>query len=182
MTEIIVAMTVFLFMVAGILAAHLFGLRMFQVNQTKLTTTEWSRNTFGKITDEVHAANSITILNGDTNGNFTGLLDGEPQQGSGLQIFPTTNTDIYTLYFLNASDMTFRRTIHAPSGSNTLTLADSITNTVIFTAQDLSGNVLTNNANNRVIHLTLDFYQPGSFMRGPYYYQLETSMKQRVVQ
>ena len=69
-----------------------------------------------------------------------------------------------------------------PGGTNTVILADSVTNTMVFTAQDFSGNVLTNNQNNRVIHLTLEFYQPARFMLGADYYKLETSMTRRALQ
>jgi prepilin-type N-terminal cleavage/methylation domain-containing protein len=180
--EILIAMTVFGFVVAGILAANLFGMRMVQANETKLSATEWSRNTFGKITDEIRTCNSISILNVDTNGNFTGLLPGEAQQGNALQIYPTTNTDSFTIYFVNLSDETFRKMVATPSGTNTITLADSVTNAIIFKAQDFSGTVLTNNPNNEVIHLALDFYQPATYMQNAYYYQLETSVAPRSMQ
>jgi len=179
--EILIAMTVLGLVVAGILAANLFGMRMVQANETKLNATEWSRNTFGKITDQIHTCNSISILNVDTNGNFTGMLPGEAQQGNALQIYPSTNTDSFTMYFVNLSDETFRQTVATPGGTNTVILADSVTNVIIFSAQDFSGNVLTNNQNNQVIHLTLDFYQPTSYMQNSYYYQLETSVTLRNV-
>lgn len=181
LSEIMIATAVFMLVVTGILSAHLFGLRMFQVNQTKLTATEWSRRTFGKITAEIRACNSMSILNVDTNGNFTGLLDGEIQQGNALQIYPATNSDTYTIYFVNSADETFRRTEAMPGATNTFILADSVTNNLVFSAQDLSGNVLTNNLSNRMIHLALEFDQPASFMLDPYQYKLETSAKQRVV-
>jgi prepilin-type N-terminal cleavage/methylation domain-containing protein len=181
--EIMIALTVFLLVVAGIVFANLFGLNMFQITQTKLNVTQWSRETIENLSDEVHACNSLSILNVDTNGVFTGLLPGETQQGNGLQIYPTTDTNTYIIYFVNPPDETFRRTITISGVStNNVILGDSVTNTVAFSAQDLSGNVLTNSANNQVIHLTLEFYQPQLFMKGADYYKLETSMKQRVVQ
>ena len=90
--EILITMTVFIFVLAGIVAANLFGLRMFQVNAAKLNATAWSRNTFGKITDEIHTCNTVTVGNMTTNGNFEGLLFGEVQQGTAIEIQPTTNT------------------------------------------------------------------------------------------
>jgi prepilin-type N-terminal cleavage/methylation domain-containing protein len=177
--EILIAMTVFLLVIGGIISANLFGLRMFQITETKLNVTKWSRETIGKITDEIHACNSLSILTVDTNGNSAGLLDGETQQGNALQIYPTANTNNYIIYFVNLADQTFRRT---DQSSNTVILADSVTNTLAFSAQDLSGNMLTNSQNNQVIHLTLEFYQPARFMQGADYYKLETSVKQRVVQ
>jgi prepilin-type N-terminal cleavage/methylation domain-containing protein len=177
--EILIAMTVFLFVVGGIISANLFGLRMFQITETKLNVTQWSRETIEKITGEIHACNSLSILTIDTNGNSAGLLDGETQQGNALQIYPTANTNNYIIYFVNPADQTFRRT---DQSSNTMILADSVTNTLPFSARDFSGNMLTNSQNNQVIHLTLEFHQPARFMQGADYYKLETSVTRRALQ
>ncbi len=179
LAEILIAMTVFLLMLAGIIAANLFGLRMFQVNTTKLNITTWSRQTVEKMTTEIHSCNSVSVGN-ITNGVFDGLLNGETQQGTALLVYPTTNTASYIIYFVNLSDQSFRRTTDQPGSAEIL--ADSVTNTIAFTAQDFSGNVLTNNQNNRVIHLTLEFYQPARFLQGADYYKLETSMTRRALE
>jgi prepilin-type N-terminal cleavage/methylation domain-containing protein len=177
--EILIATMVFLLMVAGIIAANLFGLRMFQVTETKLNVTTWSRETVEEITGEVQACNTAWV--GDiTNGVFAGLLDGETQQGTALLIYPNANTTNYILYFVNPSDQTFRRTTDQPGTAEVL--ADSVTNIMVFAAQDFSGNVLTNNQNNRVIHLTLEFYQPARYLQGADYYKLETSVTRRALQ
>jgi prepilin-type N-terminal cleavage/methylation domain-containing protein len=178
--EILIATAVFLLMLGGIIAANLFGLSMFQVTQTKLNVTTWSRQTIEQMAGEVHACNSVWVGNITTNGVFEGLLNGEVQQGTALLIYPTTNTTNYIIYFANLSDQTFRRTTDQPGSAEIL--ADSVTNTIAFTAQDFSGNVLTNNQNDRVIHLTLEFYQPARFMLGADYYKLETSMTRRALQ
>jgi prepilin-type N-terminal cleavage/methylation domain-containing protein len=180
--EILIAMMVFLLMLVGIIAANLFGLRMFQIADTKLNVTTWSRETTEKITAEVHACDTVQVGNITTNGDFEGLLNGETQQGTALLIYPTTNINNFTIYFVNPSDETFRQTVATPSGTNTVILADSVTNTIAFSAQNFSGNVLTNNQNNRVIHLTLEFYQPARFMLGADYYKMETSMTRRALQ
>ena len=176
--EILIAMTVFLLVVGAIISANLFGLRMFQMTNTKLIVTQWSRQTIGKITGEVRACNNVQVGNYTTNSGFVGFLPGETNQGNSLLIYPTADTNNYILYFVNLPDQTFQRT---DQPGNTVKLADSVTNTLPFSAQDFSGNVLTNNNNNSVIHLTLEFYQPARFMQGADYYKLETSIKQRVV-
>jgi len=178
--EILIAMTVFLLMVGGIIAANLLGLRMFEITETKLNVSTWSRETVEKITTEVHSCNTVWVGNVTTNGIFEALLDGETQQGTGLLIYPTTNTANYIIYFVNPSDRTFRRTTDQTNSA--VVLADSVTNTIAFSAQNLSGNVLTNNENNRVIHVTLEFYQPGRFMAGANYYKLETAVTRRALQ
>ena len=180
--EILIALTVFMFVLAGIVAANLFGLRMFQVNEAKLNATEWSRNTFGKITDEIHTCNTVTVGNMTTNGDFEGLLPGEVQQGTAIEIQPTTNTASLIYYFVDSFDGTFRQTVSTPGGTHTIILADSVTNTMVFQAQDFSGQVLTNSQNNQVIHLTLEFYQPEHYLVGPDYYKLETSVTRRALQ
>jgi len=178
--EILVATAVFLLMVGGIIAANLFGLRMFQVTETKLNAITWSRQTIEEMSGEVRTCNSVWVGNVTTNGVFETLLNGETQQGTGLLIYPTTNTTNYIIYFVNPSDQTFRRTTAQPGSAEIL--ADSVTNTIAFTAEDFSGNVLTNNQNNRVIHLTLEFYQPARFMVGADYYKIETAMTRRALQ
>ena len=176
--EVLIAVTIFVLMIGGVIFANLFGLKMFQVTETKLNVTRWSRETVERFTDEVHMCNNAQILT-VSNGNFVGLLDGEMQQGSALLINSSTNTNSFVLYFVNQADQTFRRTTDQPG--STVILASSVTNTLAFSAQDFSGNVLTNNFNNRVIHLALEFYQPKRFMLSEDYYKLETSVKQRIV-
>ena len=181
--EILIATTVFLLMITGIIVANLFGLRMFQITETKLNAITWSRETVGNITAEVHGCDSLQIGNVTTNGDFDGLLDGEAQQGNALLINPTTDTNSYIIYFVNSPDQTFRQAMHItkPGGTNNVTLADSVTNLIAFTAQDFSGNVLTNNVNNRVIHLTLEIHQPARYLQGADYYKIETSVTRRAL-
>jgi len=186
--EILIALTVFMFVLAGIIAANLFGMRMFQVNETKLGATEWSRNTFGKITGEIQSCSAVSVGNMTTNSGFVGLLPGELEEGTAIQIQPTTNAASWIYYFVDTSDETFRRTEQTSSETNTFILADSVTNTMVFSAQDFSGNVVTNTSsgsklqNNQIVHLTLEFYQPDRFMVGPDHYRLETSVTRRAVQ
>jgi len=176
--EILIAMTVFVLVVVGIVSANLFGLKMFQITKAKLKAVEWSRRTFGQITEEVHICDTVYVGN-MTNGVFAALLDGEMQQGSSLLIYPGTNTASYIVYYFNSSDQTFRRT--TDQSGTAVILAESVTNGMMFSAQDFSGNVLTNSVNNRVIHLKLEFSQPERFLQGPDYYKLETSMTRRAL-
>jgi prepilin-type N-terminal cleavage/methylation domain-containing protein len=177
--EVLVAMTVFILLIGGIVVAHLFGLSMFRISETKLNATDDARKVIGRMTEEIRTCKSTWI--GDVkNGEFLALLDGETQQGSGLLIYPTTNTANYIIYFVNPTDKTFRRTT-SQSGSAAV-VAESITNTVVFQAQDHLGNVLTNNQNNRVIHLNLEFYQPQRYLQVADYYKLETAVTRRALE
>jgi type II secretory pathway pseudopilin PulG len=179
LAEVLVAVSVFILVVAGILSAHLVGLRMFQFNETKLTATEWSRNTLGKLADEVRTCNAVQILK-VTDTDFSGLLPGETQRGDGLQIYPTTDTNHFIVYFVNPTDQTFRRATE--QAGSAVILADAVTNSLVFSARDLSGQVLANSQNNEVIHLKLEFYRPKRFMQDSDYYKLETAVTRRALQ
>jgi hypothetical protein len=109
-------------------------------------------------------------------------------EGNAIEIQPGTNATSLIFYFVDSIDQTFRRKEQLPGGTNTFILADSATNTMVFSAQNFSGNVMTNTSsgselqNNQIIHLTLEFYQPERFLVGPDSYRLETSVTRRAVQ
>jgi Tfp pilus assembly protein PilW len=175
--EAIISATLLVLLLGGVVSANLFGLRMFQIAQTKLKADDGARKALGVMADEIRKSNSTWVGN-VTNGTFVALVDGEPQSGSALMIQPTTNATNFVIYFLNPGDQTFRRLASA-SASTTL-LAQTVTNATIFSAQDCFGNVLTNSQNNRVIHACLDFVQPQPWLPAPDYSQLETSVTRRI--
>jgi Prokaryotic N-terminal methylation motif len=176
LSEILISTTLLSLLVGGVVGANLFGMRMFQLTETKLNASDGARRALGLMSDEIRRCQSVWIGN-VTNGVFAGHLDGELQTGSGLMIQPTTNAASFVLYYLNPSDQSFRRTTSVPP--TTTILAQTITNTTLFRAQDCLGNVLTNSQNNRVIHCTLEFFQPQPQLPTPDYYKLETSVTRR---
>jgi Tfp pilus assembly protein PilW len=176
--ELLVAVTIFTFVVIGIVSANIFGLRLYQVAQDRLGSNDAARAALERVADDIRTCNS-TLVGSVTNGVFTGVVNGEPQSGSALMVYPTTNTSSYVLYFANPADQSFRRTSSA-SGM-TMILAQSVTNQVLFTAQDCLGNVLTNSQNDRIIHLCLEFYQPKGTCPTADSSKLETSVTRRAL-
>lgn len=177
--EVLVAMTVFMLLIGGVVSAHLFGLSMFRITETKLNATDDARKVIGRMADEIRTCRSAYI--GDVkNGEFLELFDGEKQVGSGLLIYPTTNLANYVIYFVNPTDKTFRRTTSEPDSATVV--AESVTNAVVFRAQDHLGNVLTNSQNNRVINVNLEFYQPPRHLQRADYYKLETAVTRRALE
>jgi hypothetical protein len=61
---------------------------------------------------------------------------------------------VYVRYYLDGSDTRLKR--RAPDGSITV-ITQSVTNTVVFTAEDVTGQVLTNRAQRSVIGMDLQF-------------------------
>jgi len=175
--EILISMTIFLFLLIGIISATVFGLKWFQISQTKLLATDQTRQTVGKMTDEIRGCNSTFVGNVNTNGIFVGRTNGEAQIGSSLLIYPTTNTTNYILYFLDTTDQSFRRTCTS-SGLTTI-VAQTVTNITIFQVEDYTGTVQSNNLNNRLIHCLLQFYQTAPNCPTPQSYTLDTAVERR---
>src|SRR5947207_558683 len=108
MPELMIAMAVFGFVIAGVLTANLFGLRIFQITQNKLSASDAARKSLGRVVDDIRNCKTIYVGNVSSNGVFTAVADGVAQSGSGLMIHPTTNSANFIIYFLNLPDKTFR--------------------------------------------------------------------------
>jgi prepilin-type N-terminal cleavage/methylation domain-containing protein len=177
--EVLIATTLFLLLLGGIVGANLFGMRLFQLTESKLRSSDGARKALGVMTDEIRKCKATWV--GDvTNGAFVALADGLPQTGSALLIQPTSNTNNFVIYYLNPPDQSFRRVV--TSTASTTILAQTVTNSTIFCAQDFQGNALTNNQNNHVIHATLEFFQPQQWLPVADYSKLETSVSRRSLQ
>ncbi len=174
--ELLVALTVFSFVTAGVIFAHLYGLTMFYVTENSLTTTAAARQVAGKLTDEIRTSSSVLIGNVNS-GVFAARLNGELQEGNGLAIYPTANASNYVIYFVNSADQTLRRTTEKTN--STVILAESITNAVVFRAENHLGQTQTNKLNNRVIHFNFEFYHPRRQQLVADYFKLESSVTRR---
>jgi len=174
--ELMVALTIFGFVTIGIIFSHLDGWTMFHITETSISPTTVARQVAGKLTDEIRTCNN-TLIGNVKNGVFVALLNGEKQEGNGLAIYPTPSASSYIIYFVNSADQTLRRT--TDKTNSTLILAQSITNGVVFRAENHLGQVQTNKLNNRVIHFDFEFYHPRRFKQVADYFKLESSVTRR---
>ena len=150
--------------------------------ENKLTASAGARKSLGKVVDDIRNCKTTYVGNVSSNGVFTALADGVPQSGGALVIYPTTNAASFIVYFLNMSDKTFRRTVSVSNTTSTIVLASSVTNSVLFNAEDFRGNIVTNSQNNRVICVAIECYQPRRFGVVADYYKLETAVTRRALQ
>lgn len=177
--EMLIASSLLVLLLGGMVVANLFGLRMMQATQTKLDTSDRARKALGRMSDEIRNCKSAWI--GDvSNGVFVARLDGESQLGSGVLIYPGTNATNFVVYYVNDTDKTFRRISTSPVTATIL--MRSVTNAWPFSAQDYQGQLLTNNQNNHVIHLKLESYQAQPQTPVGDYYQIETAVTRRAVE
>jgi type II secretory pathway pseudopilin PulG len=172
--EILIAVTIFIMIIGAVVALQLFGVRIFQLAATKLTATEDARSTVNFIREQVREAKILYIgtysgTNGSP-GSFSALVNTN-QVGSALLIFPSTNATYGTIFYqdptiTNLCSVSITNATTDTNGVTTGTIADYATdalfvtnNSNVFQAEDFQGNVLTDNRNNRVIHVTLQFSQ-----------------------
>jgi len=183
-TEILVAMAVFLMMILGVLTVHIFGLKMNQLVSAKMGASDEARRAISKMVSEIRSAGIVRIGTGSktTFTEATGL-----QQGNSIQVFPSkTNKTDFIRYYWDSTDKRLKRSVN--NGAAVLVVANSITNSMVFTAENFAGTVNTDNQNNRVIGMTLQFYQleyptvpigPGAYYD---FYQLRAKITRRALE
>ena len=202
--EILIAMTIFTVLVGVVVTLQLFGVRIYQFAATKLTATRDARNSINFIQEQIREAKSIYIgsfsgtFSGSTGtGTFTQIVKTN-QVGSALLVFATpaetygsiyyqdpVNTNLCSVLITNAA--TSASGITTGTIMNLITNALFVTNTVVFQAEDYQGNILQNNQNDRIIHVTLQFSEleypvagigPGAMYD---YYELHTRAVRRTL-
>lgn len=154
--ELMVAMAVFTLLTAGVLSSHLTGMRMRKLTEAKLSGTASGRRALNEISEKVRTAKLLSVGTGDE-ASFKPVQVSAAQAGNALQICGTTNTQVFTRYYVDSAEKSLMR-VSSDDLAPTI-IARDITNTVVFTAEDFRGTVLTNSQNNRVIRMVLDFHQ-----------------------
>jgi type II secretory pathway pseudopilin PulG len=185
LVEIMSATGLFALVVIGAVYSQLFGLRLFNVTCAKLSAADNARKVLNVIRDDIRSGKMMSVGNGNSSG-FTNLTGTAPRQGNAIQIYPGTDTNVYVRYFLDPASQTLKRKESGSSQSRIL--APYLTNQIAFRAEDFTGRVLTNEQNNRVIKVTMDFYQwefpmaqagTGAFYD---YYHLQTRITRRAIE
>ena len=157
MAEMMTVVGIFSLLAAATVSSQLFGLRLYSITGVKLTVDGAARSALGRVRDEIRSGKLIYVGNGDSS-SFTVAADNSPQAGNALKICATTDTNSYVYYFMDATNSRFKRMVS--SNSFVQVVASHITNQLVFQAEDFLGNVVTNHQNNRVIRVTMEFYQP----------------------
>jgi len=179
--ELMIATSIFSLVSAGVLVGHLFGMRLMEVTMPKLGTDQESRRALGLLMADIRSAKILRIGNGDL-GSLTDVGINATQQGNAIEIYPSTDTNVFIRYFWDAGDQTLKRTL---DGALATSVAHSISNSLVFTAEDFAGNVLTNFQSNCLVGVNLQFYQlenpkvpigPGQYYES---YQLRTRLMRR---
>ena len=183
--EIMSVMALFSLLLLALISSQIMGIKMYRISESKLTATASGRRALDQVRDEIRSGKVLLVGNGSSS-TFTPSADNQPNIGNAVQIYATTNTNTFVRYYLDANDDRLKR---VKSGStNVQVIANYVTNDIAFRAENFRGQVLTNNQNNRVIRMVLEFYQwefPVATVgtNGLYdYYRLQTRTTRRTIE
>jgi type II secretory pathway pseudopilin PulG len=204
LVEMMVSVGIYLGLFVGVMIAiQIFGLRVYILAATKLTSTADGRKAMNQIRDDIRQAKTLQV--GNTTGSaalgtlvFTPTSGTNWAQGNALQVFSTTNQGApYNIYYLELNSpggvSSNNLIVYQVTSNSTLVtkLTGYITNSYIFDAEDFQGNIVTNSPkNNQVYGLTLQFYQwefpiafvgSGTGLNEYNYYQLRTKVCRRAL-
>ncbi|HPU57290.1 MAG TPA: type II secretion system protein [Verrucomicrobiota bacterium] len=183
--EIIIVLAIFSMLSIALVSSQLFGLRLHKVTQTKLSATADGRKALNRVREDIREGKIVLVGNGGASA-FRPVTNGAPQIGNALQIHPTTNLNVFTRYYLDFDEGNLMSV--TSDDPEPQVIARYITNQFVFQAEDFQGNVLTNDENNRVVRMILEFYQweypvadigPGGMYD---YYRLQTRVTRRLIE
>jgi prepilin-type N-terminal cleavage/methylation domain-containing protein len=156
LAEIMVASAVFGLTVIGFVYCQMFGMRQDQLVNSKIGASEQARMGFNDLANDIKAAKIWQIGNGDLS-SFAGIRLGTNQQGNALKLSLTTDTNNYYVYYF---DTNASKLFRGHSGSTTIScLAEHLTNTMYFQAQNYHGDNQTDLTHKGVINVVMQFCQ-----------------------
>jgi len=177
------AMTILVLLLGGGAASHFFGLRLMEITNVKGSASEAAQRSLSTLLSDVCSAKMVAVGQG-TLSSFTPAGVDAPQSGSALQIYPSTDTNVFVRYFRDSTDKTLRRITNGVTTGEVV--AQGVSNSDLFTLEDFAGNILSNSPNNCAIGVALQFERvPGvNVPVGPSRlytsYQVRTRMSPRV--
>jgi len=190
LVELMIAMGIFSAVSVGLLYTHVFCLRQDQLVNSKLGASDQSRRGFNLLTEDIRSA-KIWEIGTSTGGgtNFTPIALDTPQQGNALRLSYTTNFADGVQYYFDTNTMSvdggkLRR--YKPASGESRLIADYLTNTMYFRAEDYRGVTQSNRTHKGVIKVLMEFAQyqypltrvgPGYFYD---YYKLEFKLTSHV--
>jgi hypothetical protein len=156
LVETVVCMGVFGLVVVAFVYAQMFGFRYDQMTNAKMGASDEARRSFGLLANDIESAKLWRVGSGSASA-FAPCGNGSNQIGNTIQLSPSTDTNRYIRYFFDSTNKTLSR--FDSSTASTRLIADNLTNTFTFRAEDYLGAPVTNLQYKYLIHVLLEFSQ-----------------------
>lgn len=151
--EVLVTLAVSVLISVAVVASQLYGIRMTELTQTRIHSNDKARQWIRLLSSDINSSQVVRIGTGSAT-SFTEASNNSPQEGNALQLHPSGNPHVYIRYFRSTDDSKLKRM--AIDGS-IADIASGISNPLVFSMEDVRGNVLTDRQNNSVIAIDLQF-------------------------
>ena len=168
LVEVMIASTLMLMVVAGLMAANMVGLREDQLMESKQGASDSSRYAINQMMQDIRSAKGYDIGSYWDGTNFTVITNGF-LQGPDLRIYTTVNNSNqninasqYTIYYFDTSQAAagngklYRTALNSGVATTTLVTSNLI-NTLWFTSESYYGYTQTVRTYKGVVHTTLQF-------------------------
>ena len=153
--EVMIASSLLLLVIGGVLVGNSFGMRMLGIVQPKLLAHEESVRIIRRLSNDISESKFARVGNWDGS-SFSGIADGSFKQGNAVQLYGSFDTNEFIQYFHDAGDNMLKR---MTNGGSSEVVAAAVSNDQVFAAEDYQGNILTNERPRITISAFLDFYE-----------------------
>ena len=149
--------TALLVLVFGaVFLCQLYGMQMHNFIKPKLENAAFARESLAPLFEEVRSAEIIEVGQG-TWTTFVAAGATNAQSGNAMRVRLAGDTNQFIYYFRDPGTETLRKM--ALGSSNSVTVAGSVTNSVVFRLEDFRGNLQTNSQNQTVVDVFLQMRQ-----------------------
>jgi hypothetical protein len=137
LTEVSIASTIFMLVVAGVITSNIFGLRMMELTEPKQQAAQRARELINQLSEDISTAWLVEVGTGAALNTFVRVPRGSPKVGNALKIFPDgSDTNYYVVYYKDPGTDEFLRDSIAGSGPELV--AWGVTNDDVFTGEFLN--------------------------------------------
>ena len=178
LTELLFTIALVSLVFAAVFAGQYYGLQLHSFIRPKLENAAFARVTVAQLVEEVRCAQTVEVGEGSLN-TFVSAGTTNAQTGNALRIRLAGNTNQFIYYFRDSATETVKKM--SLGSSNAVTVAQAVTNTVVFRIEDFRGVVQTNNGNQAVVDVFLQMRQPSVRRNVADSYQVRTKITRRAV-
>lgn len=145
LVEMLTSISIFMILIGAFISVNLFGMRQDELVGSMMGANDQSRLNFNLMLDEIRSCKNVQIGSG-TYSNFVALTNGQVQQGTSLQIIPSTNLSLLIYYWFDTNNYQLWRAsiTNSISGGGTITNTVTVTNVVALYLTNMTSQWLTN--------------------------------------
>ena len=163
LTEMMVSVFIFVFMVLGIIYTWLFGMRFDQLICSKLGASDKSRLSFDILTGDIRSAKWWKVGNGTSAASFVACTNMMNQTGNALKLSSSadTNTATYITYYFDTNLCQLCRATHNVTTVQIIAqnLTNATGNSMKFSAQKFDCSLAQDWQFKYMIATTMEFFQ-----------------------